>query len=84
MNNADSPIASIERGGCRADIYEQALPGQFTVIFRNSQGKALEETELTGVSTYRQREVEITERLDKLCSGAPAGSPEELEDAGEY
>ena len=84
MNTTDSPIASIERGGCRADIYEQALPGQFTVIFRDSKGKALEEIELTGVSTYRQRESEITERLDKLCSGEPAGSPDQLEDSGEY
>ncbi len=84
MNTTDSPIASIERGGCRADVYEQALPGQFTVVFRDSQGKVLEETELTGVSTYRQRESEITERLDKLCSGEPVKSPDELADSGEY
>ncbi len=80
----ESPIASIERHGCRAEIYEQPLPGQFTVVFRDHDGKTLEEAELTGISSYRQRESEITERLEQLCSGKPVGSPDNLEDAGEY
>jgi len=80
----DTPIATIERHGCTADIYEQALPGQFTVVFRDSSGKTMEESELTGISTYRQRESEITERLQQLCSGKSAGSPEDFEDSGEY
>jgi hypothetical protein len=80
----DSPIATIERGGCRADIYEQPLPGDYLVVFRDASGQKLEESALTGISTYRQRESEITDRLEQLCSGRAVAPPEDFEDSGEY
>ncbi len=80
----DTPIATLERHGCKAEIFEQALPGQFTITYKNAKGEVVEEAELTGVSTYRLREAEIKEHLEQICAGLPAPPPEELSDAGEY
>jgi hypothetical protein len=81
----DNPIATIERHGCKAEIYEQALPGQFTILYRSAAGEVLEQAELTGVSTYRQREAEINDHLEQICSGLnPPPPPEALADSGEY
>ena len=77
-------IATIERHGCKAEIYEQALPGQFTIVYRSASGEVLEEAELTGVSTYRQRESEINDHLEQICAGLNPPPPEEMADSGEY
>lgn len=48
-----------------------------------SDGQVMAEDPLTGVSSYRQREQEIQQRLAELCGGK---SPEsaQLADSGEY
>ena len=80
----DTPLATIEGRGCNAEIYEQSLPGQFTILYRNVAGEVLEEAELTGVSTYRQREAEIRDHLDKICAGLTPKDPDALASSGEY
>ena len=80
----DTPLATIEGGGCSAEIYEQAMPGQFTILYRNAAGEVLEEAELTGVSTYRQRESEIKDHLAQICAGLKPSDPDALAAAGEY
>ncbi len=76
-------LATLERGECKAVVYETALPGQFSVQYLDASGVVLVEEPLTGVSSYRQREQEILARLDELCSGG-AVKPAELSDSGEY
>lgn len=80
----DTPLATLEGSGCTAEIYEQAMPGQFTVRYRKASGEVLEEEELTGVSTYRQRESEIREHLDQICAGLKPKDPDAMAAAGEY
>jgi hypothetical protein len=79
----NTPLATLEQGSCKAEIYETALPGQFSIRYCDSAGTTLAEEQLTGVSSYRQREQEILARLEELCAG---GNPKsgELSDAGEY
>ena len=67
-----------------ADIYSLETPGEFKVVYRDATGKSLEEAPLTGVSTYRQREGEILDRLKQLHSGVPPEKLPDLGDAGEY
>lgn len=67
-----------------ADIYSTAAPGEFRVIYLDSAGQTLEETPLTGISTYRQRETEITDRLRQLKEGAQPSQTPYLGDSGEY
>ncbi len=80
----ETPLATIEGSGCSAEIYEQALPGQFTVLYKSAAGEVLEEAELTGVSTYRQRESEIRDHLDQICAGLRPKDPDALASSGEY
>lgn len=79
----DSPLAALESGKCKAEIYETALPGQFTVRYVDEHGTVLAEEQLSGVSSYRQRETEILGRLSKLCEGRGVKSAA-LADSGEY
>ena len=79
----DSPLATLENGTCKAEIYENSLPGEFTVRYRGQDGSVLAEEPLTGVSSYRQREAEIRQRLDEVCGGQ-AIEPTGLSDSGEY
>lgn len=68
----------------RAEIFSESIPGEFRVVYQDPSGKPLEEVPLTGISSYRQRESEITDRLRELSEGAlPKGVPD-LGDAGEY
>lgn len=68
----------------KAEIYSTAMPGEFKVIYRDSSGQELEEVPLTGISTYKQREPEILDRLRALQEGAkPARTPDQG-DPGEY
>lgn len=79
----DNPIATLEDGACVAEIFEAAMPGQFTIRYRGQDGTVLAEEPLTGVSSYKQREQEIRRRLNKICQGH--GIDEGLlSDAGEY
>lgn len=78
----DTVLATIEHGACKAEILETPLPGQFMVRYYDSTGNCVVEDELTGISTYKQREQEITERLKEICEGKrPSGT---LADPGEY
>ncbi len=68
----------------KADIYSTTVPGEFKVIYSDAGGKQLEEAPLTGISSYKQREAEIVDRLRQLKEGAkPARTPDQG-DAGEY
>jgi len=78
-----TPLAKLERGSCKAEIYETALPGQFIVRYSNLAGDTLAEEQLSGVSSYHQREGEIIGRLESFCSGEPPKSAQ-LADSGEY
>jgi hypothetical protein len=79
----DTPLATLEQGDCKAEIYETALPGQFTIRYVGASGQVLSEEQLSGVSSYRQREREILGRLGELCAGRHVKSAE-LSDSGEY
>lgn len=68
----------------KADIYSTSVPGEFKVVYLNDAGKPLEEAPLTGISSYKQRETEIVDRLRQLSEGAqPAETPYQG-DSGEY
>jgi hypothetical protein len=79
----DSPIATLEEGTCLAEIFETAMPGQFTIRYRTQDGSILAEESLTGVSSYKQREPEIRSRLSKVCKGNGIDEGT-LSDSGEY
>ena len=79
----ESPLATLEEGTCKAEIYEDAMPGQFTIRYIGTNGSLLCEEPLTGVSSYRQREQEIRLRLSELCQGHNV-RPGSLSDSGEY
>jgi len=68
----------------KADIYSTAVPAEFRVVYLDGAGQMLEESPLTGVSTYRQRESEITDRLRQLKEGAQPSRTPYLGDSGEY
>lgn len=78
------PLATLEEGSAKAEIYESALPGEFSIRYLNREGKLIAEEPLTGVSTYRQREQEIRDRLLKLTSGEEVDDAAPLADSGEY
>jgi hypothetical protein len=79
----DDPLATLEDGTCKAEIYEAGMPSQFTIRYLGPDGRVMAEEPLTGVSSYRLREVEIRKRLGELCSGSEIhGEP--LSDFGEY
>ena len=76
-------IATLENGDCKADIFTTAMPGQFNIRYCRQDGTVLGEETLSGLSTYRQREDEIQQRLQEICEqGRLEGAP--LADAGEY
>jgi len=77
-------VGTLNYRDCQADIYSTSAPGEFRVVYSDAAGKQLEEAPLTGISTYKQREAEIVDRLRQLCEGAkPAPTPDQG-DAGEY
>jgi hypothetical protein len=78
-----TPLATLEQDQCKAEVYEEALPGQFSIRYYDPNGAVLAEEALSGVSTYRLREQEILARLRELCEGGHIKSGE-LEDSGEY
>ena len=80
----EQPVGTFEYSGLKAEVYSSDLPGEFKIVFRDSAGKTLEETPLTGVSTYRQRESEIMERLRQLSEGKSTAPEPDLASSGEY
>jgi hypothetical protein len=79
----DQLLTALENGKCKAEIYETALPGQFTIRYVDEAGALMWEEQLSGVSSYRQRETEILKRLNELCAGRKVKSAA-LADSGEY
>ncbi len=77
-------VDTFKRGDWSAEIYSMSLPGEFEVVYRNSQGDEVERMTVTGVSSYHQRENEILARLEHLRKGGGSGEKPDLGDAGEY
>ena len=77
-------VGTLTQGDYKADVYSTSLPGEFRVVYQDGGGRVLEEAPLTGISTYRQRETEILQRLGDLKEGRPPQSTPDQGDAGEY
>ncbi len=77
-------VETLHDGQFKAEIYSLSMPGEFRVVYQDSEGGVLEEGFLTGISTYKQREHEIRERLHKLAHGAEPSPNPDLGDPGEY
>ena len=75
-------VGHMTYGNIKAEIYSTERPGEFEVVYLRD-GKILERAPLTGISSYRQREPEIEERMRQLHEGGPT-SPPDLGDPGEY
>lgn len=71
-------------GDLKAEIYSTNMPGEFKVIYRDASGVEMEEMPLTGISTYKQREPEILDRLRQLSEGAETRRTPDRGDPGEY
>jgi hypothetical protein len=56
-------VDTLTRGDWSAEIYSMSMPGEFQVVYRNGQGDEIERMTVTGVSTYHQREDEISHGL---------------------
>ena len=84
MSSENEPIATLTSGAYKAEVYTCALPSEFIIRFVDGSGTVLEQIDMTGVSTYRQRESEIMDRLRILESGAKPPEPTDLAAAGEY
>ncbi len=84
MPTGTEPIATLTSGEYKAEIYSNELPGEFTIRFLDGAGGVLEETTMTGVSTYRQRESEIMQHLQSFIVGAGTPPPLDLSSPGEY
>ena len=77
-------VGTLELLDYKAEIYSTAVPGEFRVAYLDSKGETVEETPLTGISSYHQREADIKERLKQLKEGAPPQRTPNLGDSGEY
>ena len=80
----DELITTLTFDDFKADIYSLSIPGEFKVVYRGPGGEMLEESPLTGISSYRQREPEIMARLSQLSKGAQPASNPDRGDPGEY
>jgi len=80
----EQPIGRFEHVGFQAEVYSTSLPGEFRIVYRDRSDQILEEGLLTGVSSYRQRESEIIERLKQLSEGKEVAPPADLTSSGEY
>lgn len=68
----------------KAEIYSTSVPGEFRVVYLDPSGTEMEEAPLTGISTYKQREGEIIDRLRQFSTGAKPDKTPYQGDAGEY
>ncbi|HEX4168813.1 MAG TPA: hypothetical protein VHZ55_25395 [Bryobacteraceae bacterium] len=77
-------VGTVKFGDFKAEVFSTNLPGEFRVAYQDPGGRTLEEAPLTGISSYRQRETEISSRLRELASGEPIPDTPYQGDAGEY
>jgi len=77
-------VETFSDGDVKAEVYSLAMPGEFQVVYRGARGKVLEETMLTGISSYKQREPEIRTRLGELAHGEAGEGTSDAKAAGEY
>ena len=84
MSSETEPIATLTSGAYKAEVYSCQLPSEFIIRFVDGAGTVLEETNMTGVSTYRQRETEIMDRLHAFETGDKPAEPIDLQASGEY
>jgi hypothetical protein len=77
-------VATLQFESWKASVYSHAMPGEFSVVYFNSDGNPVERDQLTGISTYHQREPEIMARLQELAHGAEPRKVPDLGDSGEY
>jgi len=77
-------VGTLTHGDYKAEIFSTNMPGEFKVVYQDPAGKELEEAPLTGISSYRQREGEISEHLRQLAHGSPPAKVPDLGDSGEY
>ena len=77
-------VGTLTHGGYKAEVFSLSIPGEFRVAYQNSSGETIEVDILAGISSYKQRENEIEERLRQLAEGAPPRQTLDLGDAGEY
>ncbi len=78
------PVGVLTFQDYKANVYSTSIPGEFRVAYIDASGTTLEEAPLTGISTYRQREAEIVDRLQQLHNGSTPSATPDLGDAGEY
>lgn len=77
-------VETLSDGDFKANIYSLSMPGEFRVVYRDAAGGVLEEALLTGISTYKQRQPEILDRLHQLAHGAEPSPNPDRGDPGEY
>ncbi len=80
---SSSLLTTLTQGDFKVEIFSSDLPGEFTLRFLDGAGQLLEESKLSGVSSYRQREPEIMQRLQAFAGGVEP-PPSDLASAGEY
>ncbi len=84
MSSNGQLVGTVTYGDYKAEVFSTNLPGEFRVAYQNGGGETLEEAPLTGISSYRQRESEISCRLKELAEGAPVPPTPDQGDSGEY
>ena len=77
-------VGTLTYGDFKAEVFSTNMPGEFRVAYQDASGKTMEEAPLTGISSYKQREGEIKERLQALADGTPPARTPDQGDAGEY
>jgi hypothetical protein len=77
-------VGTLTHEGYKAEVFSLNMPGEFRVAYQDSSGETIEEDILAGISSYKQREHEIEDRLRQLAEGAPPRKTRDLGDAGEY
>ncbi len=77
-------VGTLKHGEYKADIFSTSMPGEFKVLYQDPSGKTLVEAPLTGISSYRQRESEILDRLKRLSEGVKPPDTPDQGDSGEY
>lgn len=80
----EHPVGELQYRDYKAEVYSTDSPGEFKVAYLDPAGKQLEEAPLTGISTYKQRESEILDRLRQFAEGAKPSATPYQGDAGEY
>lgn len=77
-------VDTLTAGEYKAEVFSCRLPGEFRIVYQGPDNVTLEEGMLAGISSYKQRESEIVERLRQLSEGDPPRTVPDLGDAGEY